>query len=257
MSLTPANLTLAQRIEQHAFLAWPSMAQMAFDGWCVRLAQGYSDRANSVTPLACGDLTRPDKLRWCERFYNDRQLPVIFRISDLCPEPDFDAWLESQRYRMSWMMETAAAPLQNAPTAPGHVQLLPSADDAWVDAALAADSKIALHLAPFRFIVDHMPQPKVFARIDDKGTPVAVGAATLGGDLMAVFLMRTKAEARRQGHGRAILNALMAWGASRGATTVWLQFDQDGEAQTQLYRSAGFQPVYHYHYRKQTTSRGV
>jgi N-acetylglutamate synthase len=207
--------------------------------------------------LMCGDAPRPDKLRWCERFYNDRQLPVIFRISDLCPEPEFDAWLESQRYRMSWVMETAAAPLQNALSAPNRVQLQPTADDAWVDAALATDSKIALHLAPFRFIVDHMPQPKIFARIDVNQAPVAVGVATLRDDLMAVFLMRTKAEARRQGHARAILNALMAWGVSQGAKTAWLQFDQDGEAQTQLYRSAGFQPVYHYHYRKQTTSRGL
>ena len=42
---------LHRRLEEVAMNAWPSLQQMLFDGWIVRLAQGYTKRANSVNPL--------------------------------------------------------------------------------------------------------------------------------------------------------------------------------------------------------------
>jgi N-acetylglutamate synthase len=256
MTPAPSHPALARRIEDHFFKAWPAMAEMNLDGWHVRLAGGYSDRANSVTPLSLGTQAVADKLSWCERFYNDRRLPVIFRISDLCPEPDFDAQLHKRGYKMSWMLETASCDLTaNRPTKTDHVLLEDRPSSVWLDAALAVDSRIAMNFTPFAFITDHLPKPACFARIEVAGRPVAVGAATCAGDLMAIFLMRTKAEARRRGHARAVLDALMTWGAAARAKTAWLQFDRDAEPLQKLYRGAGFTPVYNYHYRKQSTLR--
>jgi len=244
---------LARRIEAHFFTAWPAMAEMDLDGWCVRLSSGYSDRANCVTPLKQGALHVADKLKWCERYYNDRQLPVIVRISDLCVQPGLDGWLQERGYKMSWALETASCALTHSPPPP-NVTLEPAASDDWLDAALAVDSRIVPHLTPFTFIVRHMPSPTCFARIGEGSSAVAIGAATVTDDLMAVFVMRTRTDARRKGHGRAVLNALMAWGARQGAQRAWLQFDRDNEAAKALYRTAGFAPVYHYHYRKQASA---
>jgi GNAT superfamily N-acetyltransferase len=243
------DIDLVRRIEAHFFTAWPAMAEMDLDGWSVRLSSGYSDRANCVTPLRPGALHVAEKIKWCERFYNDRQLPVIIRISDLCAQPGLDTWLQERGYKMSWALETASCALTRA-SPPPQVRLEDTPTDAWFDAALAVDSRLAPHLVPFSFIARHLPQPACFARVDD-GAPLAVGAATVKGDLMAVFLMRTRADQRRKGHGRAVLNALLAWGAAQGAGRAWLQFDRDNDAAKALYRAAGFAPVYNYHYRKQ------
>jgi ribosomal protein S18 acetylase RimI-like enzyme len=244
---------LARRIEAHFFTAWPAMAEMDLDGWRVRISSGYSDRANCVTPMNPGALHVAEKIKWCERFYNDRQLPVIVRISEMCGQPGLDAWLQERGYRMSWAMETASCALaQVAP--PADVVLESTASEGWLDAALAVDGRITPHLTPFTFILRHMPKPSCYARIGDGAAALAVGAATVKDDLMAVFVMRTHEKQRRKGHGRAVLDALMNWGAGQGAARAWLQFDRDNDAAKALYRAAGFAPVYNYHYRKQTSA---
>jgi len=245
----PAKSELAARVEAHFFTAWPAMGEMDLDGWRVRIAGGYSDRANSTTPLVSGLRPAADKVRWCETFYGTRHLPAMFRITELCPEPELDGWLQARGYKKSWVMETAVRELASPPRPPGHVRLVDQADPDWRAAAMAVDPRLEPHRVPFSFILDHMPRPKVFARIDTAGVAVAVGAATAADDLMAVFLMRTRADHQRRGHGRAVLDALLAWGAARGARTAWLQFDRDRDAPLALYRRAGFAPLYAYHYR--------
>lgn len=247
-----ANLELAQRVENHFFMAWPAMAEMTLDGWSVRLSGGYSDRANCVTPRNPGTQPVLDKVMWAERFYNDRRLPTLFRISDLCPETSLDEWLNMHGYKMSWALETATCDLtKRAPVPQQEVQLYPSPTHEWIEAAISIDSRIAATRAPFTFITQHMPKPSCFAQITVDHQPAAIGAATVHNDLMGIFLMRTHQTLRRQGYARRILNALLLWGADRGAHIAWLQFDRDHETATGLYRGAGFQPLYHYHYRKQ------
>ncbi|MDX2141785.1 MAG: GNAT family N-acetyltransferase [Rhodospirillaceae bacterium] len=250
------DANLAQRVEAHFLTAWPAMGEMDFDGWRVRISGGYSDRANSVTPLTPGRMPAAEKVKWAESFYGARHLPTLFRITDLYADTALDAWLHGRGYKMSWTMETAvrdlvsgAHPMQ-ALAAHASVMLEDAPTPAWIDAALAVDDKIAPHLAPFTFIVNHIPAPRAFARLLVRGNAVAVGAASAAGDLMGVFLMRTHAGHRRQGHGRAVLDTLLAWGHGQGARTAWLQFDRDRAAPKALYRGAGFKALYNYHYRR-------
>lgn len=227
------------------------MAEMDLDGWRVRIAGGYSDRANSITPFALGQREIHEKVIWCEQFYEARHLPVIFRITDLQPDRNIDSWLKDCGYKMSWTMETAVCDLATqTPTSPAHVRRTDRAGSDWIAAALAIDRQIEPYRVPFSHILGHMPAPKCFARIDVEGIAVSVGAATVAGDLMGVFLMRTRLDHRRRGHGRSVLSSLLAWGKSQGATTAWLQFGEGAEAAAGLYRATGFIPLYNYHYRR-------
>ena len=38
-------------LESRLINAWPSFEYQIYDGWMLRLAKGYSKRANSATPL--------------------------------------------------------------------------------------------------------------------------------------------------------------------------------------------------------------
>ena len=61
--------------------------------------------------------------------------------------------------------------------------------------------------------------------------------------------MATLPEARRRGHGRAILHTLAAWGAAAGCTRALLQVEQGNVAAQTLYARAGFVAQHEYHYR--------
>jgi N-acetylglutamate synthase len=56
---------------------------------------------------------------------------------------------------------------------------------------------------------------------------------------------------RGRGHARAMMNALIAWGAELGARDVCLQVAADNVAGLALYRSVGItNELYRYHYRR-------
>jgi hypothetical protein len=85
-ALSPTDLTLAKRVEAHFLTAWSAMGEMDFAGWRVRIARGYSDRANSVTPWEPGRLAAAEKMIWAEQFYGARHLPALVRITERYPD---------------------------------------------------------------------------------------------------------------------------------------------------------------------------
>src|ERR1700730_7737001 len=69
-----------KRIEEAGLNSWPALQQLLFDGWLLRFAQGYTKRANSVTPLYPSLLPAEEKIARCEHLYKENQLPAIFRL---------------------------------------------------------------------------------------------------------------------------------------------------------------------------------
>lgn len=69
-----------QHIEEAPLNAWPALKIFVYDGWLLRLSNGYTKRANPVTPLY--DETRPldEKIAHCEALYSRNKQPSIFRL---------------------------------------------------------------------------------------------------------------------------------------------------------------------------------
>ena len=78
------------------------------------------------------------------------------------------------------------------------------------------------------------------ARVPGPGGEVARGDATLDGDWLGLHDVVVDPAQRRRGHARAVLDALLEWGAERGATTAWLHVETDNEAGLALYDGLGF-----------------
>lgn len=90
----------ARRIEEASLNAWPALHQLLYDGWIIRLSNGYTKRANSVTPLYPSALEVEENIAYCERLYRQQGLPPIFRLtSHACP-PGLDEALAARGYRV-------------------------------------------------------------------------------------------------------------------------------------------------------------
>ncbi len=77
----------------------------------------------------------------------------------------------------------------------------------------------------------------------------AVGRLALAGREAGISCMAVRPEARRRGHARAVLCALARAAADRGAELLWLQVAERNDAARALYRTAGFDTAWRYHYR--------
>jgi len=85
--------------------------------------------------------------------------------------------------------------------------------------------------------------------VQREGRVVATGLTILEDDFAGLFDIATHEQARRQGHARAVVSALMATARDMGARHAYLQVAADNVAALNLYRQFGFEERYQYWYR--------
>ena len=68
-----------------------------FDGWVLRTADGYTNRANSVGVLYPSTIDLESKIEYCEDFYFHQNLNCVFKLTD---DDDLDKMLEKRGYAL-------------------------------------------------------------------------------------------------------------------------------------------------------------
>jgi ribosomal protein S18 acetylase RimI-like enzyme len=86
--------------------------------------------------------------------------------------------------------------------------------------------------------------PRVEVRLGDW----ARGRAAVEGDWLGLHGVVVDAEHRRRGLARAVVAALLEWGAERGATTAWLHVESDNVAAVRLWEGLGFRTHHDHRY---------
>ncbi|MFW6092609.1 MAG: GNAT family N-acetyltransferase [Pseudomonadota bacterium] len=238
---------LCRRVEEASINAWPAMQQMLVDGWLVRLAQGFTKRANSVIPLYPGTTPLAGKVRFCENVYARERLRSIFRLTSSDEHRELDAYLADRSYRRQDPTDVLTLPLEVAFEPSPDLCLLTT--ERWLEVygALTGmpDNARSLHGTILRGI----PLPCAYGAIGSPEAPLACGLAVLEQDLVGLFDVVTHPEARRAGHGSALVVSLLAWAREQGARRAYLQMVADNHAARGLYRKLGFEPLYQYWYR--------
>jgi ribosomal protein S18 acetylase RimI-like enzyme len=97
-----------------------------------------------------------------------------------------------------------------------------------------------------------LPQPPSFEEVGDLVTvhigDRASGVAAYADDWVGFRGIEVSPEHRRQGLGLAVMDALLEWGAERGATTAYLQVLADNAPALALYEGLGFATHHAYRY---------
>lgn len=248
--LSESDPALPRRVEEASLNAWPAMQQVLLDGWLLRFSKGFTKRANSIVPLYPSvrplQESLPEKVRYCENLYAREQLQTIFRLTSIGDTEPLDNYLHERRYRRIEPTEVLSTTLQDAPSAAGFKLL--SKDEwlavyAWLtDMPSAAQS---LHGA----ILTGIQGRCGFATLQAGGTPLACGLAVVEQDLMGLFDIVTHPGHRRAGHGTRLVQSLLGWGRTQGATNAYLQMVADNRPAQILYQNLGFAPLYNYWYR--------
>lgn len=96
-------------LEEYSINHWPSLSTLMFDGWVLRFTDGYTRRANSISPLypagrgasAETSMDVIEKIRQCERIYAENRLPTIFKITPGVHPAHLDRVLEERGYSLA------------------------------------------------------------------------------------------------------------------------------------------------------------
>jgi N-acetylglutamate synthase len=235
-------------IERAALRAWPSLEQHEDAGWLLRFAGGYTKRANSATPLVADTRNLAGRVERVERRYAARGLPPIFRLLSFAAPPGLDALLAARGYLRvdeSLVLAGDAAALGAAAAS----ALAAASRDDWLPCyerwSGADPARRELH----RAILAAIEPPCLYALREKDGRPIACGLGVCDGTLVGLFDLAVAPEARRQGHGTALVRAICAWGQAQGAARAYLQVVEHNQAAHRLYGALGFREAYRYWYR--------
>jgi ribosomal protein S18 acetylase RimI-like enzyme len=235
-------------LESRLINAWPSFDYQVYDGWLLRLAKGYSKRANSASPVMPG-ATLDDALvdHMIAHFLAANVRPT-FRLTSL-QAPEVDALLAGRGFPTIEPTHVLMKEVPEECTVDASVLLETEATKRWVRETAQsyggdkADDSILVE------IVSRIRQNAVFATLDLDDRHVAWGLGVVERGYVGLYDIVVAPELRGIGLGRRILTSLMAWGRDEGAHTAYLQVREDNEVARSLYRDLGFTEAYRYAHR--------
>jgi ribosomal protein S18 acetylase RimI-like enzyme len=140
------------------------------------------------------------------------------------------------------------APLGALPAPTVDVELAPEPDEAWLTGYRYRGSPLP---PGAREVLLGADQP-VFAAVRSAPAPApldAVARGAVAGGHLVVTALTVAEHARRRGLATAVMAALGAWEAARGATSCLLQVAAGNAPALALYARLGFTEHHRYHYR--------
>jgi ribosomal protein S18 acetylase RimI-like enzyme len=228
--------------------AWPDLKGFYRSGWRVRLADGFTGRANSVTALIAGADLRDADLMDIEAFYQRRGLPTTIRITKFAAD-GVDARLAGLGYAMHNPSEFRIATLVDTGPVDPVVSIASQPPQGWVEAFGRLNGRSDFRVETMSAMIDHIVLPAGFAVLIEDGKVQALGMGVVDRTLMEIQSIVVDPSCRGRGLGRRIVASLMTWGRNTGARQAILSVAANNAAAIGLYQSLGFAKFDGYHYR--------
>jgi GNAT superfamily N-acetyltransferase len=247
---------LERRIEEAALNSWPALQQVLFDGWIIRFANGYTKRANSVTPVYPSHLPAREKIAFCEQRYRKLHQPTIFRLPSFSDDAQvLDDLLGQRDYRfadLTLVLSTTLPTSHATSDTPPDPAFQAASLAEWLSCYSGLNQANGEQQAFHRAILQQIIPQTLFAVCYEQNIPVACGVGVLEHEIFGLFDIVTHPAQRRKGYGTRLISGMLNWACKQGANRAYLQVVNTNQDALGLYAKFGFQESYHYWYRIQS-----
>lgn len=242
---------LERRIEEAGLNAWPSLQQILYDGWILRLAGGYTKRANSINPLYADTLALEEKIASCEQVYARQNLPAIFRLTSFGAPARLDEALAGRGYRKAELSLIMHRELRSEilPPNPDPVEVADLPIEDWLKIFCRLKGAELEQHQTHRAILEKIPGHTLFVGLKDQGDEIACGLGVVENGFFGLFDLVTDPARRNRGYATKLVSHLLSWARENGASHAYLQVVAANTPARQLYAKLGYRELYHYWYR--------
>lgn len=241
-------------VEEACLNGWPALRTIVLDGWLLRLAEGYTRRANSVHVLSPGSRHAGEKVAACERIYEAHGLPAVFCLTSMAPS-SIGAVLDHRGYDPP---EDETCVLYQD-LSPGKTSCLDEVNlaegvptEEWLETLGRLQDQGRAAREVHRRILDALAVPAVFASVCEEGHIASVAFGAVHDGIVCVNSVATDPAFRRRGLAQRTISSILAWAADRcGATGACVPVVAANRPAVGLYQGLGFaSEAYRYHYRR-------
>jgi ribosomal protein S18 acetylase RimI-like enzyme len=239
------DLDLVHGLETRMMNAWPAIYTQMVDGWIVRLANGYSGRANSASALIPLSKLTDAVLAHVESLFAAAGIRPLVRITPLA-----DASVDAQLAAAGWQLDNESlvlvAPLDGREVIDAGATFAPRVSQAWAIANATSYGGVKSNAEHLYAIVSRIRPAATFATLHEASEAVAWGIAVTERGFTALQDLVVHPKARGRGLGRRLTTTLMAAGHDAGATHAYLQVSEENRVARALYAQLGFVEAYRY-----------
>jgi ribosomal protein S18 acetylase RimI-like enzyme len=241
------SFEMARLTEERLVNLWPAVSTLLMDGWAVRIANGYSARANSASAITPGATMDTRMLREVERLYRNAGITPTIRITPVAHDT-VEPLLIAEGYRLKDESLTMTAEIsawyRQTPAASVVVERAPCR--AWLAGVSARQEPSKRSADQLLAIVGQIRLPAGFATLRLGSAEIGFGMTAIDRGWAELGSILLDAAHRGGGHGRALVEALLIFAATNGAEHAFLQVTKDNAIARRLYHKLGFEDRFAY-----------
>lgn len=238
------SLRSAIELEGVAARGWPAPDSAWLGEWWLRAASGFTARANAVRPLGDPGLPLDEAVPSVRAWYGERGLPAQVQVV-------IGSSTDRQLRRRGWSahpevtvctatVSEVIGRLDERGTDPTGVVLAEVPSSGWLGLFRGGDPPpAALAILTGAPIV-------AFASVASELQTLAIARGAVEVPWVGLSAIEVLPSARRQGHARAVIAALLAWAREKGATRCYLEVLATNAPALALYESLGFSEHHRY-----------
>lgn len=244
----PSDVEALERIMAEHWKAPETALLGGADGWLLRAAEGFTNRANSALALGDPGLSLQDALEAVQAWYAERRLPPQLAV------PGFESPRWNDLRRAGWVAKhgagafvytAATTSLLEPSAAPITVLWTPEPDRAW----LASYHYRGQELAPIGVRLLLSAAEQAFGSVaGDDGSTVAILRVSGAAGWAGITAVEVDPAYRRRGIATRLVTAAAGWASERNLDDCFLQVGEDNLSAQRAYLRAGFALHHRYDY---------
>ena len=249
--------------EELSMNAHPAIKTEVYDGWLLRFANGYTNRANSVNMIYPSELNPIDKIGYCEEVYTSQGLASVFKITPLTVDM-LDKPLEERGYKKITPTNLMIAPITEQYVVKGNVIVTDTFSNEWQqDYFRLNEISDEMKIKTDKIILANIQNKKLYASIIENGITVACGLCVIEnrsdgtlnhsdgmlGGYAGLFDIVVDAKYRGKGLGYDLCVSLLNRAFDEGARNGYIQVVASNTPAIALYSKLGYVDCYQYWYR--------
>ncbi|MEN8905572.1 MAG: GNAT family N-acetyltransferase [Clostridiales bacterium] len=239
-----------QMLEELSMNAVPALQTLLYDGWILRFAEGYGNRANSVNPLYQSRHNINNKIDNCEKIFYSRSLNPTFKITPFNLPNNLDEVLMNRRYSIIHLTSVQTLKLDKfEEPIIKSISMTHKFDENWYYYYCNFNNMSGKNKIIYKKMLENLITSKYYILLLVDNEVVACGLFVIENNFAGIFDIVVKEDYRKKGYGRQLMLNILKYSNSNNTKFAYLQVLIDNVAALNLYSKLGFREAYKYYYR--------